>query len=225
MLYAVGNSNNRIRARPNDVGRCPACEGEMIPKCGEINVWHWAHKTLRGCDPWFGKETEWHLCWKARFPNDWVEQLICAASEERIEKHIADVRLPTSGLVIEFQHSPISPSEIGARENFYGKMIWVFDIRKSAERKCVDVIDGYQFYESRFDIRHRDNHCTFRWKHPKKHIAYTTCPTFLDIGRDRLFWLKKFYSDSPAGGWGHLISKKDFVTRILSQHNPFSNTR
>ena len=42
------------------------------------------------------------------------------------EKHIADVRTD-KGLVIEFQHSPIKPDELTAREKFYKDMLWVVD--------------------------------------------------------------------------------------------------
>lgn len=40
------------------------------------------------------------------------------------ERHRADVRCP-SGLVVEFQNSHISPDDIEARENFYGRMLWI----------------------------------------------------------------------------------------------------
>jgi hypothetical protein len=42
------------------------------------------------------------------------------------ERHIADVKAP-HGLVVEFQHSPLSLEEISAREKFYGNMIWIVD--------------------------------------------------------------------------------------------------
>ena len=45
---------------------------------------------------------------------------------ENGEKHIADVKTP-AGFVIEFQHSPISPSERISREEFYGDMCWIVD--------------------------------------------------------------------------------------------------
>ena len=44
--------------------------------------------------------------------------------------HIADIKTP-QGLVIEIQHSPISPKDIRAREDFYGQMIWIVDATES----------------------------------------------------------------------------------------------
>jgi competence protein CoiA len=113
----------RSEARPKQHGCCPLCGPEMIPKCGRVKVWHWAHKGRLECDPWY-EETEWHRLWKNRFPLEWQEQI--AYDPESGEKHIADVRTP-SDLVIEFQHSVISPQEVAAREAFYKKMIWIVD--------------------------------------------------------------------------------------------------
>ena len=42
----------RSYAQPKQVGHCELCGGIAIPKCGRINVWHWAHKTLEDCDTW-----------------------------------------------------------------------------------------------------------------------------------------------------------------------------
>ncbi len=40
------------------------------------------------------------------------------------EIHIADIKTAT-GTVLEFQHSPISPTEQASREGFYGQMAWL----------------------------------------------------------------------------------------------------
>lgn len=103
-------------------GVCQACNSPMIAKCGPRRAWHWAHKGLRRCDPWW-EETKWHLGWKSRFPADWQEVLQRA---EDGEKHIADVKTP-DGRVIEFQHSRLKDEERRAREAFYKSMIWVVD--------------------------------------------------------------------------------------------------
>jgi hypothetical protein len=29
----------------------------MTPKCGQLKVWHWAHRSTRSCDPWWENET------------------------------------------------------------------------------------------------------------------------------------------------------------------------
>lgn len=114
----------RADALPKLKGHCPSCGGEMVAKCGRVKVWHWSHRGRPPCDPWWESETEWHRAWKSNFPIEWQE--IVAFDPVTGEKHIADVKTP-HGLVIEFQHSPISPEEIRAREAFYGNMIWIVD--------------------------------------------------------------------------------------------------
>ena len=103
-------------------GECPHCGAEMISKCGRSKVWHWAHKSREICDPWWENETEWHRNWKDMFPTEWQE--ISHTDEQSGERHIADVKAE-SGLVVEFQNSPMSLEERASREAFYGDMIWI----------------------------------------------------------------------------------------------------
>ena len=108
--------------------RCPCCNSQVVAKQGEINVWHFAHKIKNECSNWFKPMTEWHLNWQKHFPEKNRE--IIHKCEKTGEKHIADVKTD-DGIVIEFQHSSITPQEIKSREEFYGeKMIWVLDASK-----------------------------------------------------------------------------------------------
>lgn len=116
--------NIKTKATKGARGICPNCGSELIAKCGEIKVNHWAHKRIRNCDHWWEKETPWHRSWKNKFPDDWQE--ISLIDEETGEKHIADVRT-NHGLVIEFQHSHIDPQERTSREIFYKNLVWVVD--------------------------------------------------------------------------------------------------
>lgn len=113
----------RHEAQPNLSGECPACESPVVAKCGEVRIWHWAHKGRRLCDPWWENETEWHRAWKNLFPVEWQEIVHPAENGER---HIADVKTG-DGWVLEFQHSPIRPDERRSRDAFYPKLIWVVD--------------------------------------------------------------------------------------------------
>jgi hypothetical protein len=107
----------------------------MIAKCGEHNVWHWAHRGTRTCDPWW-EQTEWHLAWKNQFPEDWQEK---PHRSQDGEMHIADVKTDR-GVVIEFQHSHLDREERESRENFYQKIVWVVDgLRR--------VLDKSRFFE------------------------------------------------------------------------------
>lgn len=113
----------RAEAEPGLRALCPGCGSEVIAKCGEFKIWHWAHIGKRNCDHWWEPETPWHRNWKNKFPKE-MREVRCKA--ESGEAHIADIRNP-AGLVIEFQHSPIKPDERRSREAYYRNMVWVVD--------------------------------------------------------------------------------------------------
>jgi len=123
MKFAIIDGD-KVQASKGARGFCQGCGEEMIAKCGEFKVNHWAHKRVRQCDTWWETETEWHREWKGNFPSEWQEIVQFDSSTK--EKHIADVRTD-KGLVIEFQHSHISPVERRQREDFYQDMIWIVD--------------------------------------------------------------------------------------------------
>lgn len=123
MKYALIDGQ-KTEPRPKLKGFCPHCGNPTIAKCGDIKVWHWAHKGKRSCDPWWENETEWHRAWKNNFSEGWQEQSFI--DNHTNEKHIADV-CTEKGLIVEFQHSFLKPDERQARENFYKKMVWVVD--------------------------------------------------------------------------------------------------
>ncbi len=123
MLTADINGN-RSRPLPRAVGFCPFCQSEMIPRCGEVRVHHWAHKSKVDCDPWWEPETDWHRNWKNEFPLRWQEQIF--EDEATGERHIADVHT-LAGLSVEVQHSHLDPEERRSREAFYKNMLWIVD--------------------------------------------------------------------------------------------------
>lgn len=128
----------RKEAEPKLKGICPHCLNEVISKCGSKNIWHWAHVKTANCDSWYEPETQWHRNWKKHFGQEY--------SEIRIQKenayHIADV-LNKSGIIFEFQNSPISADVIKTREDFYGdKMIWVIN--------GFSFKDNFKIYEEHF---------------------------------------------------------------------------
>jgi hypothetical protein len=121
MRFALLN-DERIEATKGAKGVCPCCGNDLVAKCGEVYIHHWAHK--KKCDDyWWENETEWHRNWKNKFPKEWQEII---QYDESGEKHIADVKT-SSGWVIEFQHSSIARKERNSRDNFYNKLIWVVD--------------------------------------------------------------------------------------------------
>lgn len=114
----------RTEASKGARGVCPSCGTELLAKCGDVRVDHWAHHGNRRCDQWWENETLWHRSWKNNFPAGWQE--IPLVDKESGEKHIADIRTDNK-LVIEFQHSHLKPQERAARETYYQNMVWVVD--------------------------------------------------------------------------------------------------
>ena len=119
MLIAE-SGGNRVTPEPKIQAVCPLCRTPVRAKCGQINIWHFAHESLVECDLWAEPETDWHRKWKEKFKECYREIVV--------GNHRADIKLE-SGLVVEFQNSPISPETLQERERFYGKdsMLWVFN--------------------------------------------------------------------------------------------------
>lgn len=196
MLYANSPDGGKITATPGAQGTCPLCNADLVPKCGRINAWHWAHKTIEDCDSWYEPETAWHLSWKQL-----VQPLWCEFS---MGNHRADM-IGNGLTVVELQHSPISPDEIEDRESFYHKMIWLFDATHVGER-----FETHNKYSETYG-----RYTTFRWKHARRTIAYCRCPVFLDLGYGFIFEIKKLYTD-PVAGWGNVLTRAQFIDRYLS---------
>lgn len=182
MQYATVNGS-RASATPEGRGHCPLCQGEVIARCGAINVWHWAHASRADCDTWSEGESEWHRAWKDRFPRQW--------REFTMYPHRADVKAPR--LVIELQASSISVDEIAAREAFYEQMIWLINARNF-----------------KLNIRDCGWYVTFRWKFPRKTWWHSSKPLFFDLG-DRLLQITNIHANIPCGGSGKFVSYESFV--------------
>jgi len=128
MQYATLENHKSMPSHTGQRASCPSCDGEVLSKCGNINIHHWAHISGGDCDSWSEHETEWHREWKNQFPPECRE--ITIRSTDSDEFHRADVCLP-NGKVIEFQHSSLPDDVILAREDFYSKyangIVWVVD--------------------------------------------------------------------------------------------------
>lgn len=179
MKFAMVNGQRR-EASPKLHGICLNCDREVISKCGSLRVWHWSHIGELQCDHWWEPETEWHRNWKACFPEDWREQVYHADSGER---HIADVKA-YGGMVLEFQHSPISPEERQSREAFYRQMVWVVDgLRLKRDWPSFREALSYAHRMGpdgalRWMVRPHDVPILRRWI-PQR------CPVYLDFGGEQ----------------------------------------
>lgn len=180
---------DRQPAQPGLTGECQGCGRPMVAKCGEQRAWHWAHLGRLTCDPWWENETEWHLSWKACFPDSWNEIVHLAKDGTR---HIADVKTE-HGWVIEFQHSPIKPEERRSRNAFYGRLIWVVD----GTRRKRDLAQVQRAWEDGVSVGgngivkslYVDDAALLReW-------SSCECPVLFDFGGETLCWLLPRRSD------------------------------
>lgn len=198
MIYAKNDYENKLKATPGSKAYCPSCNGDVIAKCGEIKIWHWAHVSA-DCDSWCEGETDWHLGWKSKF---WPDQ-----TEVVIENHRADIVLGKT--VWEVQHSPISPEMIREREQFYKghgyKLEWLFDMK-----------DLYLWGKRSFDISDRGRYATFKWNWAHKSLIECNNIHF-DLG-DYSLSVKKQYQ-SMHTGWGYINDNSDFIEIIMKGKN------
>lgn len=196
MLYALCNEK-KSKAEPGLDGGCPWCGGEMIPKCGDVMIWHWAHK-VNPCDT--KEETEWHLRWKSRLPQEWVETEVLKDGVRKIADVMTDYRE-----VVEFQHSPISYGEIKEREKHYGFMRWVIDASEAHLEGRIKRIGQYEI----------------RWKRPKRNWTYCKRPVWLDFGDGSVFSVSDNVktvddNDIPIQRiTGRVWGIEDFVTDLI----------
>lgn len=204
MIWAIKN-NQRIKAIPQESAICPLCNQEVIPKCGEIKIWHWAHKANLECDSFGEPETEWHFNWKDMFEKELQEVII--------KEHRADIK-NKDGLVIEFQNVSISPEQIKEREKFYKNIVWILNgntIAKNFEwkyRTSFKLKDTSYFFE-KGDLQ--TGILYFDWKWFPKSWSYAKKPIYVDISswdKDILFQIK-FISDGK--GYGKRLSKTTFI--------------
>lgn len=189
MFYAKTAAESRALATPGAMAWCPVCGFPVRAKCGPIVAWHWAHVGRDDCDPWAERDTFWHRRWQSTVPEPRREVIF--------DGHRADI-VTANGAVVELQHSTISVDDIHARENFYGNMVWIFDVTKAYD-------------EQRFDVRQRKDYFSFRWKHPRKTVGACRRTVFLDLGDGRLLHLRRIHLRRPCGGWGQVVRKADLI--------------
>jgi hypothetical protein len=222
MKFAIVEGERR-EAEPGLSATCVGCGKATVAKCGELRVWHWAHRSARTCDHWWEPETEWHRVWKNNFPTEWQEVVGTAASGER---HIADVRTE-QGLVLEFQHSFLSEEERRAREAFYKKMVWVVDgRRRQRDRKkfLSELDDG-------ITINREPAILSVLWTEGAllRDWAKSRVPVYFDLGESEPEDKRRFdrpilwrLNPKDANGKTYLSPvSKEFFVRVYLEGMPF----
>jgi len=237
MLWA-NTETGKATASPGTFGTCPSCGAGLIPKCGSIVSWHWAHKSC-DCDKWSEPESEWHIGWKRQFPSHWHELVM--------GPHRADVG--TERGVIEIQRSSISAEEIQEREEFYKRMIWVVwagdwclyrhdgwhmrNFRKNnkepelsgnlfdllIEEKRQESIEYYRKQAKYAESAH-EKAPHYQWSPPRKSWFVAQKPVFLDFGGPYLDRVKKMYKQGPFYLTCERFSRQSLICRWTERLKP-----
>ena len=139
MYIALDEQNNRITAEDahkEQIYRCPICEQKLELKKGSSRRHHFAHwKSLACSDDWSSDMSEWHLSWQEQFPIECREVVV----EHEGKRHRADILIEEHKIVIEFQHSSLSPEEFQKRNQFYidcgYNVVWLFDMSRAKQEQ------------------------------------------------------------------------------------------
>lgn len=182
MIWAI-KDKQKIKATPKEKAICPICDAEVISKCGSIKVWHWSHLSNKDCDDWYEPESEWHKNWKDEFPKE--------CQEFTMGRHRADIRTKNRW-IIELQNSSISSEEIKDREEYYKRMVWLFNGQRFAK--------GLEF-------KNKNGIITFRWKNPPKSLWDAKKEIYLDIHLKSLELITKI----------NRLKKQDKILRANSE--------
>lgn len=218
MLFANVNGQ-KVEAKPKTTGTCPSCGQTVFSKCGEINVWHWAHQKDDSCDSWYEPETEWHKNWKLVFGKEHCEIGISKGGV----RHIADIQTQEK-VIIELQNSNIEKTIIRQREVFYGeRMIWVingkpfkdnFRYHRSRSAQLDDEDEYYHRYNplaSKHETQPRKDEFNFSWSWSRRSWADVQRHVFIDFGDENLFYVTEGMGRSR--GIGKLINKERFIKK------------
>jgi competence CoiA-like predicted nuclease len=188
MIYAKDEKGNKIKASRKAIATCFHCGEKLIPKCGEVNTWHWSHSKKTECES-IGKDmSQWHIDWQEMFPEENREVKVMYKDSYRI----ADVKL-NSGLVIEFQHSPILNEVIWEREKAHENMIWILDYTSNYYRIFREGKDMYYMTLTGF----------------KKNFAYSNKPIYINFYKNLLYCPKTLNIFKVIDGKTILANEKD----------------
>lgn len=155
MQFAIGEDGKRVNANNAKKGVkyfCPMCRRGVTFRNCTLKMKHFAHTPDDPCiDSWHHDMSEWHYTMQEYFDEQYREVVV----EKDGIVHRADVLM--NGVVIEFQHSPLSPEEFKARNDFYTscgyRVVWVIDVHSSYVKgdfySCgttiYEGVDGYRW--------------------------------------------------------------------------------
>lgn len=120
---------------------CPSCQAPLLLKIGVINIPHFAHRTLSGCDHYSEPESSLHLQGKLLLHQFFKQRNF----KVNLENYLPEIRQRADLLVdgqyaIEFQCSTISPEDLQQRSQGYRRLdikdIWI----KGLQEPCNEGI-------------------------------------------------------------------------------------
>jgi hypothetical protein len=145
--------------------------------------------------------TDWHIGWQKLVPSGQREIRVTRGGVW----HRADIRA-TDGQIVEVQHSPIKLPKIREREEFYGDMVWLWDLTEadlSFDPQDPEAPPGYFRFEWSTGVRFA--------------IVRSERQAFFDLGKNRIFQVGAMSYDGKAvSGWGKAIDKAQMVQWINS---------
>lgn len=198
-MWLADTVDGLSEAAPGICGICPGCGGSVIPKCGELISWHWAHVAGEDCDTWHEPMTAWHRNWQSAAPS-WRREV-------PIGRHRADV-VTVDGRIYEFQHSSLDPDELTEREDFYrGDLVWLWDAREAYDE---DRLHLERDLGDRREVK-------FHWPKSRRSIGLCARAVFLDLGPYVLGTQR--HNDTMSWGLGRLW-EPDVVKARLATEGP-----
>ncbi len=208
MLFAILD-NSKVEPIPNTTAKCPLCGKNVLSKCGDIMVWHWAHLKGKSCDSWYEPETHWHRNWKLTFGKENCEIKIAKDSSW----HIADVYTKEK-VVLELQNSPIQKKTIEQREVFYGdKMIWLINGIKFKDNFHIKDAENEMHWwgQEHNSCKRLEGKKIFSWEYPKRSWEDSQRHIFIDFHDESLFWVQKGMGTKL--GEGRFVPKQKFISK------------
>lgn len=195
------------RALPGARAECPECRNGVYARHPDNAIRHWAHLPLgegevRDCSNDAGEMSEWHRAWQDE-----------RADPESIEVYRDGFRadaINEGGFAIEFQHSPIAPETVAAREAHWRKGVWVLDGTDTESGRHVNLM-------VRPDQVDSDPWRRYRWPRPPALLFRAKWPCWIDLADRGLLQVR---NADQGGGNGWLVTHEWFVGQVLNGKRP-----
>jgi hypothetical protein len=228
-LYALVDGHpERVREDGPSHAECRECGWGMIACRGSKVPPYWRHKPANpnpDCEA--GRESEWHLAWKALALDD--------TQEIRRANRIADVLAP-GGYAVEFQAWAMDRAEVRGRENDWstqGGIVWIFKaIDETAKKQIAEagplwrgrriLQQPLEWHSSPWKdqqaIEWKDQQAIeVSWLRAPERVRWARAPAFLDLGDDRLLFVGGWWLDRPGPltGYAWPVSKQWVIDNVL----------